>query len=766
MNKFSTLLAMLIISAAFVAASAQTKIIAHRGASSVAPENTLAAFQKAADLRADYFELDVYLSKDDSLVIIHDKSVNRTTDGSGFVTLLTFEQLRSFDAGSWFAPEFAGEKIPTLKEALILAKQNNIKVCIEIKGSKAGIVEKIVDLVQKLDMREQVVVFSFTLSQITRVKEIDPGIPVLFLVENLIPENVDGAASINALAVGVANDITPETLDYCRQNNLEVWIWTINSAAQMAEFIARGIDGIITNYPQLLRAIMEDDTPPTDVTLEQAIVAGTSVTLKWTPANDPDSEISGYEIYRDTVAEATTLYHTTGAVTEFVDETGIETRTFYYRIKARNYAGLTSAHFSNELSVTTETDVVPPEIIDVLSYGSATTVFVQFNERVNPDMAVDIASYELDNTQIIAADLSLDEKTVILTTSALSEATPYTLTIKQMRDQAASPNEAHNLVATFQHYDFPSGLVAAWPMDEGEGDVIADVSGNNNTGDLANGVLWNSGHLANGLYFDGKDDYVQLGSSPSLDINGEAVTLSVWVKLKVRPGDLPSAYGPIYDSDQDSYVLYEDRGNKELRFKVTTSSGAERPGIKEEDLPLEEWLHIVGVYDGSRARIYMNGELMDEHTGLSGTVKTGQSARLGENQNSYFKGGIDDVQVYAQALSEKEINELYLGKETSAGIADHKVAADFALLHNYPNPFNPRTTIQYRIAAAGMVELAIFNSLGQKVRTLIDEAKPAGRHQAVWDGSDSSGRKVASGVYFYRLRVGELVEHRSMLLTH
>jgi glycerophosphoryl diester phosphodiesterase len=251
-NNHLFLLALLLVVASVVQLSASTKIIAHRGASSVAPQNTLAAFQKAADFNADYFELDVQLSADDSLMIMHDKAVNQTTDGSGFLAFLTYAQLREFDAGSWFDPLFTGEKIPTLKEALLLGKENDIKVCIEIKATKVGIVEKIIDLVEKLGMEQQVIIFSFDIGQITLAKKLNPTIPVLYLMNIFLAENIDMAAAINAQAIGIGGSIDADQMDYCRQNNIEIWMWTINDAVEMNALMTLGVDGIITDYPQLL----------------------------------------------------------------------------------------------------------------------------------------------------------------------------------------------------------------------------------------------------------------------------------------------------------------------------------------------------------------------------------------------------------------------------------------------------------------------------------------------------------------------------------
>jgi hypothetical protein len=121
--------------------------------------------------------------------------------------------------------------------------------------------------------------------------------------------------------------------------------------------------------------------------------------------------------------------------------------------------------------------------------------------------------------------------------------------------------------------------------------------------------------------------------------------------------DLGSAYAPLFDSETDNYVLYGDRGNSELRFKVSTSGGAERPGIPSADIPVNEWIHVAGVYDGTQAMIYLNGELKDSHA-LTGTVKPGQRATMGKTGSVYLEGIIDQVEVYSRALTPAEIGAI------------------------------------------------------------------------------------------------------------
>ncbi len=146
----------------------------------------------------------------------------------------------------------------------------------------------------------------------------------------------------------------------------------------------------------------------------------------------------------------------------------------------------------------------------------------------------------------------------------------------------------------------------------------------------------------------------------SLDITGN-LTLEVWVNLKKLPSEISENYAGIYDSAEDKYILYEDRGNKKLRFKITTSDGVVRLGINETDLTKNQWLHVVGVYDSNYAKIYLNGVEKDKNS-ITGTISGIQRAALGRNgvnNEYYFNGSIDEVRIYNRALSADEIRMSY-----------------------------------------------------------------------------------------------------------
>lgn len=231
---------------------AQTKIIAHRGFSGIAPENTLIAFQKAIDCGADYFELDVHKTIDDSIVVIHDESVKRTSsnDMKGLISEMTYSDLAKVKVGypKEFGEKYNNEKIPTLRESLELAK-GKIKVCIEIKVY--GVEKEVIKIVNDLGVNDDVIIFSFYYPVLEKIRELDKNIPIAFLKTKADKKTIDNAIAINANAIGVGplTKINKEYLEIAHKHDLEVWKWTVNKENKMQELIELGIDGLITNFP-------------------------------------------------------------------------------------------------------------------------------------------------------------------------------------------------------------------------------------------------------------------------------------------------------------------------------------------------------------------------------------------------------------------------------------------------------------------------------------------------------------------------------------
>ena len=436
-----------------------TKIIAHRGVSSIAPENTMPAFQLGIDLNVDYIELDVQKSSDDSLMVIHDPTVDGTTSYSGFVSSYSYNELKLMDAGSWFSNDYVGVEIPTLFEVLQLA-QGKIKVCVELKAS--NIESQAMQMIESMGMLNDVVIFSFSLSQLQIVKNINPNVQVCYLSSLMTSGDISDALSIDAEILGVGQDPSAANIEAAKDAGLQIWNYTVNDARSMLNKMSKGMSGIITDNAQ--------------------------------------------------------------------------------------------------------------DMIGLKSY---------------------------------------------------------------LRN---------------------GGLIAKWAFNENSGTTSTDDSFNGNDLNVSN-ANWITGVSQSAIHFNGISDYVTVPTTPSLNIDLDAVSLSVWVKLEELPSQISGSYGPIYDSDDDYYVLYLDKGNEELRFKVKDNNGlTSRPGIPQSALTLNEWIHIVGVYNGKEAMIYLNGELMDSHTTTGiGNLGQNQSAQLGRDNGNYFKGGIDEFRIYERPLTQQEV---------------------------------------------------------------------------------------------------------------
>lgn len=242
-------------------------IIAHRGAATLAPENTLAAFRKAMEMKADALELDVRQTKDGHLVIMHDASVERTTNGKGKVSNTTLEELRQLDAGSSFDASFARETIPTFEEVLAILDSSTLLIAELKEGSDDASSEtKMVDIIKRSGKQRQVILKSFDKNVLTRFKNLAPHIPRLFVYAFHIPwlSLIVGTS----LTAGSVFDIDAEYLQphwyllsesfvkAAHERGFKIVTWGVNDEGTMRKAIEYGVDGIETSQPDVLLRIM------------------------------------------------------------------------------------------------------------------------------------------------------------------------------------------------------------------------------------------------------------------------------------------------------------------------------------------------------------------------------------------------------------------------------------------------------------------------------------------------------------------------------
>lgn len=233
------------------------KTIAHRGASGYCPENTLSAFDMAVEMKADYIELDLQLTKDGKVVVIHDLKVDRTTNGKGRVIDYTFEELCQLDAGSWFSQEFAGERILTFEEILTRYK-NKIGLLIELKKPSVnpGIEELVAAALTKHGWKSygenRIIIQSFEQDSMKKMSTLLPDLPIGVLINYPIKKNeVAAIAEYAAFLNPKWTLVNKKLLNTLSAYNLKTFIWTIRSKKELDQIRQYSVDGIATDYLKL-----------------------------------------------------------------------------------------------------------------------------------------------------------------------------------------------------------------------------------------------------------------------------------------------------------------------------------------------------------------------------------------------------------------------------------------------------------------------------------------------------------------------------------
>ncbi|MDD3605164.1 MAG: glycerophosphodiester phosphodiesterase family protein [Kiritimatiellae bacterium] len=496
-------------------------IIAHRGESLFAPENTCAAFTMAAGV-ANMVEIDAQVSLDGELVAMHDSTVNRTTDGSGFVSALTLAQLKALDAGSWYSGLFAGERIPTLVEAI----ECILPSALPFIERKTGTAQAYVDVIQALNVSSNVMILSSDWDFLAEVGSLDSAIALAAVGSGALTTNAmtnlqaRGVSTLNWLASGV----TTAEVALAHEYGMNIFVWTVNGAA-IQDYMDMGVDGITTDDPSLFRNL-SDEIPSTNEGLAEGLVS-------------------------------------------------------YFKMDD----GLTNL------------------------------------------------------TSFIAADVEF-----------------------------SNPGYLEGF-----------GPQPSWTMGA-------------------------ASKIGGALYLDGTNDVVVIPQSESLDIGTNELTLSLWVNLSVPPSGAADGYGSIYDSYEDSYVLYLDSANRELRFKVLCGNGhTARPGIPEAALETGRWHHVAAVFNGvagpvaGQAAIFLDGRLMDIHTGTDGVtgkglvdiVKAGQHAAIGRNGTNtthWLSQTVDDIAIWRRALSFAEVLQIYHAGLAEAPLQKSVMSMQIADIETFHNP--------------------------------------------------------------------------------
>ena len=245
-------------------------VISHRGANKVTPQNTIEAFKKAIQFRADGFETDVHLTSDGVPVICHNYTIDKTSDGKGAIASNTLDYLKRFDFGSYFHHSYKGVEIPTLEEFLTLSEKANLKVLnIEIKSPRNKdyiIVDKILDAVKAHGLFDKLIISSFDPDLLVYIKDKDENCKTGFLYspdkpityKRVLGNEIGFAKSIDADALHPHQMfVSPKLIEEAHENGIMVNPWTVNKEKDIIKLVKMGVDGVITDVPNIAKRLIE-----------------------------------------------------------------------------------------------------------------------------------------------------------------------------------------------------------------------------------------------------------------------------------------------------------------------------------------------------------------------------------------------------------------------------------------------------------------------------------------------------------------------------
>lgn len=238
------------------------RIYAHRGCSGTYPENTLAAFRAAAELPITGVEIDVHLTIDDEIVVIHDEKVNRTTNGKGYVKDMTLSEVRKLDAGSWFSEVWAGEKIPTLDEVFDIFENTDHRLNIELKTDVfpyVGLIDKVLEKAEKRGFSDRILISSFNhedVQTVRRKKSVEAAILTLDVYVDVYDyARVVGTDRIHMSLPGAFRRMATDAL----HKGAIVYVYTVNDIEYAKQLQQIGIHGIFTDFPEVMLAELDSE---------------------------------------------------------------------------------------------------------------------------------------------------------------------------------------------------------------------------------------------------------------------------------------------------------------------------------------------------------------------------------------------------------------------------------------------------------------------------------------------------------------------------
>jgi glycerophosphoryl diester phosphodiesterase len=279
------------VSLAGIIPQSNAVVTAHRGASMAAPENTLAAVQRAIEQGADWVEIDVQETADGRVVVLHDRDLRRVAGVDLWIADATYEQLGSIDIGSWFAPQYADQRVPTLEQVLEMCRgRAGVNIELKFYGREERLEERVIDIVESMGMESEIVLMSLkhdSVRKLKELKELRPNWTIGLLTAVAIGDLTRVEADFLAVNTGLA---TPAFIRAAHRAGKEVQVWTINDPVTSFALISRGADAIITDRPAMVRRSLQTHAGMTAV---ERFVADVAILIGAIQIDDDEPEEIG-----------------------------------------------------------------------------------------------------------------------------------------------------------------------------------------------------------------------------------------------------------------------------------------------------------------------------------------------------------------------------------------------------------------------------------------------------------------------------------------
>ena len=430
-------------------------------------------------------------------------------------------------------------------------------------------------------------------------------------------------------------------------------------------FRVRAVDaaGNLSLYSAIVarRTLAADTTRPTAPTgLSGTAVSPTQINLGWTASTD-NVGVTGYRVERCQGAACTSFAEVaTPTGTAYSDSGRSPSTTYRYRVRAADAAGNLS-NYSNISTATTPAvqDATPPSAsLTAPPAGSVVSGNVTVSANASDNVAVAGVQFLLDGASLNAEDTAAPYSISWDTTTASNGVHTLQARARDTAGNLGTSSSSVTVTVSNQTQGPPAGLVAGWAFGESFGTTVNDVSGNGNTATLQNGPTWASGKYGGGLQFDGVNDYLTALNSPSLNLSGNAMTLSMWINPSGGGGD-QVPFAKFWSGTMSSpYYQYgvELNGGTTPHMYFGTAGGLVGASMGSP-LAVGQWSHLAIVFDGSQVSFYVNGILVSS-TPLAASITARDSLlQMGADANlsQSFKGSLDDVRVYNRAESQSEV---------------------------------------------------------------------------------------------------------------